>query len=122
MSHKEKLVFVRNMALAFQATWHIPLPKKRIIGELCTAQANGCTVLSVVADRQHSFGGPFVSVHDYLCAYICSSLEAFKRQQGIDEYKARFLQRVTDFAEVGMHKIPAIVEDIPVVAVHSNMG
>lgn len=29
MSHEEKLVFVRNMALAFQATWHIPLPKER---------------------------------------------------------------------------------------------
>ena len=122
MSHEEKLVFVRNMALAFQATWHIPLPKERLIGELCAAQAGDCIVLSVGPDRQYSLGGPFASVRDYLRAYICSSLDAFKRQQGIDEYKTRFLQPVTDFVEGGMHNIPAIVEDIPVVAVHSDMG
>lgn len=122
MSHKEKLVFVRNMALAFQATWHIPLPKNRLIGELCATQAGDSIVLSVGPDRHYNLGGPFASVRDYLRAYICSSLEAFKRQQGIDEYKARFLQRVTDFVEGGMHNISAVVEDIPVVAVHSDMG
>ena len=53
---------------------------------------------------------PFISVRDYLRAYIRSSLDAFKEQQGIDKYNARFLQRVTDFVERGMHNILAIVE------------
>jgi hypothetical protein len=52
MSHEEKLVFVRNMALAFQAIWHIPLPEERLIGELCAAQAGDCIVLSVGPDQQ----------------------------------------------------------------------
>ena len=122
MSHEEKLVFVRHMALAFQATWRITLPKGRLIGELCTTETDDGVVLDVGPDRHYNLGGPFTTVRDYLRAYICSSLDSFKRQQGIDEYKARFLQRVTDFVEGGMHNIPAIVEDIPVVAVHSEMG
>jgi hypothetical protein len=122
MSHQEKLLFVRNMALAFQALWRTPLPKERLIGDLWAAWAGDGIALRVGPDRHHNLGGPFASVRDYLCAYICASLEAFKRQQGIDEYKARFLQRVTDFVESGMHNIPTVVEDIPVVAIHSDMG
>jgi len=122
MSHQEKLVFVRNMAVAFQASWSIPLPNERLIGELCAVQAGDCIVLTVGPDRHYSLGGPFTSVRAYLRAYIYSSLDSFKRQQGIDEYKARFLQRVTDFVEGGMHNIPAIVEDVPVVPMHSDMG
>ncbi|MCJ1387069.1 hypothetical protein MMC17_010198, partial [Xylographa soralifera] len=98
MSHEEKLIF------------------GRLIGELCAVQAGGSTVLTVSPDRHYNLGGPFTSVRDYLRAYICSSLDAFKRQQGIDEYKTRFLRRVTDFVE------GAIVEDVPVVAIHSDMG
>ena len=113
MSHEEKLVFVRHMALAFQATWHIILPKGRLIGELCTAETDDGVVLDVGPGRQYNLGGPFTTVRDYLCAYICSSLDSFNRQQGIDEYKARFLQRVTGFVGSGMHNIPAIVEDAP---------
>lgn len=122
MSHEEKLIFVRKMALAFQVSWCIPLPKERLIGELCAVQAGDSTVLTVSPDRHYNLGGPFTSVRDYLRAYIYSSLDGFKRQQGIDEYKARFLERVTDFVEGGMHNIPAIVEDVPVVAIHSDMG
>jgi hypothetical protein len=122
MSHEEKLIFVRNMALAFQACWRIPLPKERLIGELCAVQDGNCVVLTVGPDRHYSLGGPFDSVRDYLRAYIYSSLDALKRQQGIDEYKERFLQRVTDFVEGGMHNIPIIVEDVPIVAMHSDMG
>ena len=88
MSREQKLVFVRNMALAFQASWHIQLPKERLIGELCTIRTDDCVVLTIGPDRHHSLGGPFASVHDYLHAYICSSLDAFKRQQSIDEYNA----------------------------------
>lgn len=122
MSHQEKLVFVRNMALAFQAIWNIPLPKPRLIGELRATKSGDLIILNVGPDRHYSLGGPFTSVRDYLRAYICSALDAFKRQQGIEEYKARFLQRVTDFVEHDMHYIPAIVEEIPVVAVHADMG
>ncbi|KUJ14302.1 uncharacterized protein LY89DRAFT_686780 [Mollisia scopiformis] len=122
MSHEEKLIFVRNMALAFQACWRIPLPKERLIGELCAVQDGNCVVFTVGPDRHYSLGGPFDSVRDYLRAYIYSSLDALKRQQGIDEYKERFLQRITDFVEGGMHNIPMIVEDVPIVAMHSDMG
>ena len=122
MSHEHKLIFVRKMALAFQASWHIPLPKERLIGELCAVQNGDSTVLTVDPDRHNNLGGPFTSVRDYLRAYICSSLDAFKRQQGIDEYKTRFLRRVTDFVEDGMHNIPTIVENVPIVAMHSDLG
>lgn len=91
MPHEEKLVFVKNMTLAFQACWQTPLPKERLIGELCAARAGHGIALSVGPDRHYRLGGPFTSVRDYLRAYIRSSLEALKRQQGIDEYKERFL-------------------------------
>lgn len=122
MSLKAKLEFVRKMALAFQASWCIPLPKDRLIGELCAVQTGDRTVFTIGPERHHGLGGPFTSIRDYLRAYICSSLDAFKRQQGIDEYKTRFLQRVTDFVQGSMHNIPAIVEHVPVVAIHSDMG
>jgi hypothetical protein len=122
MPHAKKLAFVRHMALAFQATWHITLPKGRLVGELCASETDDGVILDVGPDRHYNLGGLFTTVRDYLRAYICSSLDSFKRQQGIDEYKARCLQRVTDFVEGGMHNIPAIVEEIPVVAIHSDMG
>jgi hypothetical protein len=122
MSHQEKVVFVRNMALTFQASWRILLPKERLIGELCADQVGDGIVLNVGPDRHYSLGGRFTSVRDYLRAYSCSSLDVFKRQQGIDEYKARFLRQVADFVRDGMHNIPAIVEDVPIVTVHSEIG
>lgn len=122
MPHEEKLAFVRIMALAFQANWRLPLSKERLIGELCAVQAGDCTVLTVGPDRHYNLGRPFTSVRDYLHAYIGSSLDAFKRPQGIDKYKVRFLQRVTAFVECGMKNISAIIEDVSVVAIHSDMG
>lgn len=83
MSHEEKVLFVRNMDLAFQASWRIPLAKERLIGELCAVQAGDGIVLTIGPDRHYSLGGPFTSVRDYLRAYICSSLDTFKWQQGI---------------------------------------
>ncbi|KAM5473641.1 hypothetical protein MauCBS54593_002438 [Microsporum audouinii] len=67
-------------------------------------------------------GGPFSSVREYLQAYIKSSLVALEKQQGIEKYKEKFLERIGDFVKNCMHKIPAIVEDIPIVAMHSDMG
>jgi hypothetical protein len=122
MSHEEKIIFVRKMALAFQACWSISIPTNRLIGELCAAKAGDSIVLTVSPDRHHSLGGPFSFVRDYLRAYIRASLDAFRRQEGIDEYKERFLQQVTDFVEGGMPNIPQIVENVPIVAMHSDMG
>ena len=51
-----------------------------------------------------------------------SSLVALEKQQGIEEYKERFLDRVRDFVDNRLHNIPAIVEDIPIVAMHADMG
>ncbi|CZR65519.1 uncharacterized protein PAC_15419 [Phialocephala subalpina] len=64
MSHEEKLVFVRKMALAFQASWCIPLPQERLIGEFCAVQAGDCTVLTVNLDRHYNLGGPFTSARE----------------------------------------------------------
>ncbi|TAQ89739.1 hypothetical protein B7494_g1914 [Chlorociboria aeruginascens] len=61
------------------------------------SETNDSVVLDVGPDRHYNLGGLFTTVRDYLRAYICSSLDPFKRQQGINEYMARFLQRVTDF-------------------------
>lgn len=56
MSHEEKLIFVRHMALAFQATWHITLDKGRLIGELCAAETDDGKALSVGLYRHYNMG------------------------------------------------------------------
>ncbi|KAM5441253.1 hypothetical protein MferCBS31731_003682 [Microsporum ferrugineum] len=122
LSHEEKLVFVRRIALAFQACWSIPLPKPRLIGELIATDVGDETILSVEPDRHHGLGGPFSSVREYLQAYIKSSLVALEKQQGIEENKEKFLERIRDFVKNCMRKIPAIVEEIPIVAMRSDMG
>lgn len=113
LSHEERLIFVRKMALAFQACWRIQLPEDHLIDELIAATIDGRVVLKIGPDRHYGLGGPFPSVREYLRAYIRSSLVALEKQQGIEEYKERFLGRVRDFVDSRMHNIPAIVEDIP---------
>ncbi|PGH11751.1 hypothetical protein AJ80_07012 [Polytolypa hystricis UAMH7299] len=61
-------------------------------------------------------------LREYLQAYTRSSLLALEKQQGIEEYKERFLERIKDFVDNRMHNIPAIVEDIPIVATHADTG
>ncbi|KAI1132836.1 hypothetical protein F5Y10DRAFT_291791 [Nemania abortiva] len=123
MPHEEKLVFVRKIALAFQACWRIQLPEQRLIGELIAdATADGRVVFKTGPDRHHGLGGPFSSVREYLRAYIRSSLAALEKQEGVEEYKEQFLSRIKDFINGGMHNIPVVVEDVPIVAMHSDMG
>ncbi|KAL2753551.1 hypothetical protein ACRALDRAFT_1035483 [Sodiomyces alcalophilus JCM 7366] len=122
LSHDEKLIFVRRMALAFQACWSLPLPEPRLIGELIATDVGGEVILSVKPDRHHGLGGPFSSVREYLRAYIKSSLVALEKQEGIEEYKERFLEQIRDLVHNRLRNIPAIVEDIPIVAMHSDMG
>ena len=112
------------MARAFQACWQLQLPDSRLIGEVNASLAeNGKITLEVGPDRHHGLGGPFSSVHEYLRAYIRSSLEALKKQQGIEEYKTQFLDRIEVFVNTRLDTaIPNIVEDIPVVAIHADMG
>lgn len=121
-SHKDKLVFVRKMALAFQACWRIPLPDNHLIGELVANEVDAEVILTVGPDRHYSLGGPFISVRDYLCAYLKSSLTALEKQEGIGEYKDIYLPLIRDFIETRMNEIPAIVEDVPIVAIHADMG
>ncbi|KAF4996595.1 hypothetical protein FDECE_12364 [Fusarium decemcellulare] len=122
LSHEERLNFVQKMALAFQACWRIQLPEHHLIGELIADDIDGQIVLSIGPDRHYGLGGPFTSVRDYLRAHIRSSLVAFEKQQGIEEYKERFLDRIRDFVDNGLHNIPLIVEDIPIVAMHADLG
>ncbi|GAB1312107.1 hypothetical protein MFIFM68171_02317 [Madurella fahalii] len=123
LSHDEKVIFIRRMALAFQACWRLPLPEPRLIGELAAATGDdGEILLSIEPDRHHGLGGPFSSVRDYLRAYIKSALTSLEKQQGIDDYKERFLGRIRDFVNNCLHNIPAVVENKPIVAMHSDMG
>jgi hypothetical protein len=113
LSHAQRLTFVRNMALAYQACWQIPLPAPPLIGELIATSANNNNnkiILSIGPDR-HANLGPLPSVGAYLQAHIKASLAALEQQQGIQ-----------DFVHNHMHKIPAIVETMPIVATHSDMG
>ena len=122
MPHEAKLHFVRKLALSFDALWRLSVPEKRLIGELKATRENDEIQLSFGPDRHYSLGGPFESVADYLRAKIHGPLELFRKQSGIDEYKERYLQRVTAFVETGMRNMPEGVEEIPVVAIHSDMG
>ncbi|KAK0636618.1 hypothetical protein B0T17DRAFT_519523 [Bombardia bombarda] len=139
LPHDEKLVFVGKMACAFQACWSIQLPEPRLIGELIvgadpddggkdepgtTPRLGDSTYFSIGPDRHYNLGGPFSSVREYLQAHIKSTLIALEKQQGIEEYKEQYLERIRDFVHnrMDVYKIPSIVEDTPVVAIHSDMG
>ena len=119
LSHEERLVLVRKMALALQACWRTQLPQPHLIGELLGDPSNG---LTIGPDRHHSLGGPFKTVRDYLRAYLRYSFSALEKQQGIDEYKARYLDRISNFLDRHEHDMPAVVEDIPIVAMHTDMS
>ena len=126
LSHAQRLTFVRNMALAYQACWQIPLPAPPLIGELIATSVNNKNnnkiILTIGPDRHSNLGGPFPSVRAYLQAHIKASLAALEQQQGIEEYKSQYLNRIRDFVHNHMHKIPFIVETMPIVASHSDMG
>ncbi|KAJ5630166.1 hypothetical protein N7528_003823 [Penicillium herquei] len=103
-------------------SWAIPLPTPHLIGEVVATESGDGIVLDIKPDRHHGLGGPFSSVRKYLQAYIESSLTALEKQEGIEEYKERFLNPIRDFVRNRIHMIPAIVENVPVVAMHSDMG
>lgn len=128
LPHESRLVLVRDIARAYEALWDLPLPQgatnRPLIGEL-RANVNeetGETVLDVGPERHYSLGGPFTSTRDYLRGHIRFSLAALEKQEGIEEYKDRHLARIKAFVETGMPDISAIVEDVPIVAMHSDMG
>ncbi|KAK4070550.1 hypothetical protein Trihar35433_5017 [Trichoderma harzianum] len=122
LSHKERLIFVRKIALAFSACWEIQLPEPRLIGELIASNVDGQITLQVGPDRHDGLGGPFDSVREYLREHIKSSLIALEKQQGIEEYKEKYLHRIREFVNTRLQEIPAIVEKIPIVAMHTDMG
>ncbi|KAL8740214.1 MAG: hypothetical protein Q9184_008519, partial [Pyrenodesmia sp. 2 TL-2023] len=119
LSHEKRLILVQKIALAMQACWRIRLPEPHLIGELIGDEAGG---LRIGPDRHHGLGGPFPSVREYLRAYIRSSFVALEQQQGIEEYKERFWDRIKGFIDQHLTNIPPVVEDIPIVAMHADMG
>ncbi|KAG8530623.1 uncharacterized protein KY384_004661 [Bacidia gigantensis] len=120
LSHEQRLAFVKRAALAFQACWEqIRLPHPPLIGELLGDESNG---LVIGPDRHYSLGGPFTTVRAYLRAWIRYSLSTLIKQQGIDEFKNRYLARIENFIDRYEYDIPAVVEDIPIVAIHEDMG
>lgn len=67
-----------------------------MIDELLGDETNG---LTIGPDRHYNLGGPFIAVRGYLRAYIRSSFSALAKQQGIDEYKGRYLGRIEEFID-----------------------
>lgn len=122
LPHESKLAFVRKMATAYQACWVLDVPNDRGIGELIAEEVGDGRSFSVGPDRHHGLGGPFLSVRDYLRAYIKASLAALEKQEGIQEYKDRYLDQLRGFIEDCTDKIPAVVEDVPIVSIHADMG
>ncbi|KAI4136582.1 MAG: hypothetical protein LQ341_005542, partial [Variospora aurantia] len=120
LSHDQRLILVRRIALAFQACWQIPMPEPRVIGELI---ADGGEVggFTVGPDRHCDLGGPFSSVREYLRAYLRYSFVALEKQNGIDEYKEWFQSHIKGFIDQHLDDIPLVVEDIPIVAMHTDM-
>ncbi|KAL2830754.1 hypothetical protein BDW59DRAFT_158201 [Aspergillus cavernicola] len=94
LPHEEKLIF--QMALAFQACWTIPLPGPHMIGELSARESK---------------------THTGRLALV-----ALEKQQGIQEYHKGYLDRIQAFVANHLNKIPAVAEDIPLVALHADMG
>ncbi|KAK3330469.1 hypothetical protein B0H66DRAFT_572519 [Apodospora peruviana] len=96
----------------------------RQIPRLIQGTVASAKLLDIGPDRHYNLGGPFSSVREYLQAYIKSSLVALEKQQDIEEYKEQYLERIRDFIKNRMHTnmIPSIVEDTPVVAIHSDKG
>jgi len=105
-----KLRFVGKLALSFDTLWRLPLPQKRLIGELKATSTEDRIQLSVSPDRHYSLVGPFDTVADYLRAKIRGSLELLRWQNCIDEYKERYLQRITACLGTGMQNIPEVGE------------
>ena len=119
LSHEKRLVLVQKIALAFQACWTIQLPQPQLIGDLLGEDTKG---LRIEPDRHYSLGGPFNSVREYLRAHIRYSFSALSKQQGIDEYKEKYLGRIREFLDRHEHDIPIMVEEVPIVAMHADMG
>ena len=53
MSRDLKLRFVGKLALSFDALWRLPLPQKRLIGELKATSTEDRIQLSVGPDRHY---------------------------------------------------------------------
>ncbi|KAF8816591.1 hypothetical protein BYT27DRAFT_6380477 [Phlegmacium glaucopus] len=123
MDEQQKLSLVPQLARAIASIWEIPIPGRRLIGEL-KAQRNGDSTisLSIGPDRYNSLGGPFTSVSDYLRSYIRLRLIQLEKQQEVDEFKSIYLARIKAFVDGGMQNIPPVVEQIPVVAIHQDIG
>ncbi|CAG9946355.1 unnamed protein product [Clonostachys rosea f. rosea IK726] len=122
LSHEDKLGFIRKVALAFSASWNISLPDPIMIGGLHATTVGDNIILDVQAERHHGFGGPFPSVKEYLESHVKASFRALEKQQGIEEFKKKYVKRIGNFVRTRLHKISPIVEDVPIVVLHSNMG
>ncbi|KAL9016622.1 MAG: hypothetical protein Q9185_006034 [Variospora sp. 1 TL-2023] len=121
LPHDQRLILVRKIALAFQACWQIPMPEPHVIGELI-ADEGEVGGFRIGPDRHHDLGGPFSSVREYLRAYLRYSFVTLEKQNGIDEYKEWFQTRIKGFIDQHLDDIPLVVEDIPIVAMHTDMG
>ncbi|KAI1736652.1 hypothetical protein F4680DRAFT_451742 [Xylaria scruposa] len=103
--------------------WQIQLLELYLIGELIAHEIGGRVVFSIGPDQHHGLVGPFTSVCEYFRAHIRSSLIALEKQEGIEEYKERFIDRIRDFVDNHLHNSPAVIEDIPIiVAMHADLG
>ena len=125
--HYQKRRLVQNIARAYTALWEIPLPQDYDIGALVASKRlkeeapNGTKKWHLKLKVCPNYlGGPFQNVSDYLLAPIKAQLRNLEVQQGIDEFKKHYLKRIQRLAEAP--RIPEIVNDIPNVVTHLELG
>lgn len=122
MPHTDRLELVRNMALAWQACWDLPLPSPRQIGELIAIDKNGSISLAVGPDRHFSLGGPFTSVREWLKGRLRHAVSSLGRASGIDDYKDKYMVAIQALVDNRLDRIPQTVEECPIAALHVDMG
>lgn len=117
----EKAQLLKRVAHVFDAIWSlIPLSPSSKIGEALLDPDTH--VLSVGPDRRYQTGGPFASVSSYLEGWIRRRVFMLQEQEGVDEFKARYLDRIVQFTSTMSLGIPDCVNRVPVVLTHADMG
>lgn len=117
----EKVRLLKRIAHVFDAVWSlIPLPPNSQIGE--TLIDPDTHALSIGPDRRYQTGGPFSSVLSYLECWIRRRVLMLQEQEGVDEYKSKYLDRILQFTATMPSSIPDCVNQVPIVVTHADMG
>ncbi|KAI9651977.1 MAG: hypothetical protein M1829_001990 [Trizodia sp. TS-e1964] len=112
---------LKRVAHVFDAVWSlISPPANTLIGE--TLIDPDTLSLPVGPYRQYQIGGPFSSVSSYLESWIRKRVLMLQEQEGVEEYKSKYLDRILQFTATLPNSIPDIVNCVPVVVTQADIG